>query len=823
MTSLLRICPLLFLTACTTVGYRRVHQEQPQVTSSTATEAGTSTNESGDNAGPVSAKHPVILIIADGLRRDVLEDYLSELKLAEYSPEWHSGLAFLGDEGFDLVTASSAESVLPATALPAFASLLTGTYDHGLPATRFFAQNSQGPMQFYDFASPLTLSRVYYDLGQTHPQNTSKSAAPLAAQLLTQPTLFERLGKAKTSTAVFTPFFTGATVSFLAEKPSADILSLTPGKVASSVVPMVNRSVRGAAFRTLTQDNIPDLTVLTFREPKLTTCQPYSQWCSGLPNDLAVLQREALKSLDHELWKILKAYSKAHEQSFADTTILFVGTAGVTETKGGQAYSEDVLMQQVFHAVEEPCQSTLVEAYQSGNIAVAMSGASAQLYVRRAPLGLKPLEYRQRNCLAQAAKSYDSSSADGIFALAAYQTVDSTTYSFNWNHALEKSLSSARKQRVIDKFARFQTLDQGGRYGDLILFLQTPHRFAAEDDQAMALQGDLNNATMSIPFMVVSRHFPQYLHSAFKATPIELTDITPTILKLLDSPEETFQGLDRAPLFHFDEQGNLSLTTAKRLVGERQPSTESEFDWSESDTEWSVRFSEDINLWSPDLLSISIGSEKATWDARSEGFDTANCGLTEGGGRRTWHCNFPVQDAEGLIPVVIRREPAPDDTPFQEITRTVIHASSEAPTLQAKPTVTCVSDESVKVQLQASAPAGFERAQLFVTDRWSSTLSLQTPGGLTTDTPLSTSELSGEFEFSLPASYVEHALVVGASTHQATLTDAYAETAESTLTSAKAPRSALVGLRLCDNMSRCIVTPLMSARDHQQRRDQGCR
>ncbi len=682
---------------------------------------------------PPPAARPVVVIVVDGLRPDVLDTYLRRLRDEEYEPDWPSGLALLARSGFRLGASSRAEAVPPAIGLAGAAQVASGlpTGQTGLPGATFYRRRAAGGLARFDFADPQDASRIYFGAGLTVPGGPD--ALPLASGLLRGPTLYERLGPGRTSVVVFHPFARGATW-LVPSRAGAAITSILHSRVGAAAVPLFDRGTRDAAVDVLTGGPPRDLVTLWFRGVLVQSCFRDDARCDPALARPQVAQRRALREVDAHLERVLQRYLDAHPDRFAATTFLLTSGGGLADrTVDDRPDTERVLDAEALvarlatRAPTAGCAERLPAALAAGDLVVAPNGAAAHVYVRGGPLGQRVRPLRDLGCLTGAVGA--TLAADGWLDAAVWTPPEAfglfprpPEAQIALRPGFEASLPAHRRARLKRKLRLALDAQPPQTAGDVVLFAGERWHFAERGDATpvpYAHQGGVDGPSLAVPFVVASKALTDVAVVALRATPVEVTDLAPTVLALLGDPGLADAGL-RPPVVQWRSE---ALDTLEVLRADRRPleikrPTAPALSWTATEDTVTVRLEESTELWPPDVVALRLDATTHRFDPDANRFpEGAPCTFEEVDGRRRWTCTFPVdRSAARATTVGARRAPGTgaDDRPDDHAEPVLLGEAT--PVFDAPPRLVCATREAVTVEVAARDPFGVSEATVMLAD-----------------------------------------------------------------------------------------------------------
>ena len=854
----------ILASGCTAVGHRRI--EGPGV----------------DFEGPPDRPR-VLLVIISGLRNDTLVNYLRVLRQEDFEPSWHSGLALLGADGFTIAPSSRAEAPLPAGGLAALATLLTGTYpdQHGITGQRFAG---------YDFEGR-DAGRVYFEDGF---QPAGASGTPLS-RLLLAPTLFERLAGVRRTAAVFHPFGQGASWN-VPRDVFTTVTALAPDDSGAAASPLLDEGTRAGAIEVLLAADPPDVVSLAFRSVLTESCSQPDSDCDSGRGDLALVQRHALEAVDGHLWRLLRKYRAARPDAYAATTLLLLGTGGVLDRHGGgpgrgaHALDSAAVRARLAGRSEGAC----AEWWHDAPMRFSPSGASLWIDLEDAPPGQRRGLRRALGCAEEAIEM--TLDDEGWLAGAAWVPPDAlggigpraSRVKARLQAVFEGAMPVDRRQRALRKMRR--AFDDGGRSGEVLLFARAPWHFVAAAPRTVwqtmrrsemrarwpssrreavaisedigrprnaeigqraraarrvetlphprrhlaATPGGLEDAAVGTAFLVASRQLDDDSARALRTTPIELADVTPTVLALVDAPAETLEGLERPPLLRRDGRA-VRLRPADRQIAVPAWRPAPTSTWSEDAESGRVGLVEPTKLWPPEMVTLRLGDSRWTWRSEGDWPADAPCEYGEADGRRSWSCVAALAPGPPTTLVAAtRRDPSAADgsTDATDDTLRAIIVGDAAPTIESAD-LSCASATAAEVRLVARNPHGLASVALEVVDAAGpsvATRRLAEVGGLkavncadplaetcawTATAPNLDATVSVPFE----ARLLDHQ--IRSSRLRRPSRDALARM-RSTSSLKPPPRRAYIAVRVCGVEGRCARQALMTDDAYRAALERGC-
>ena len=688
----------------------------------------------GEAAGvevkPAAGRRRVLLIVAEGLRRAALAEYFETLEKADFDPDWPSGMAVLRQEGFHFARSDRAEASVPSGGLAAAATWATGQWpgQHGIVGSVFHEARDDGYLVRYGFDGPVDGSRVFYGPGLGWP---TEEAPALAGALLRSSTWAARLGGTHRVAVVFAPFGQGA--EWLVPQPAeVGAASLLTTAYAAAAWPLVDREVRDGAFEMLLDDEV-DVVVAWFRGVGVESCVQPPEGCRDEGVGVGALQIDALRQLDERLGDLLRRFLIARPSGFDDLSVLLVGTgSGVDRGPAGRekVVPGPVLLARIAEqAVGEGCRARLEAAAAVGDLVVAADGgAVARVTVRPGPAGQ---QHRVRGDLACLGGAVDALVAETPWlAGAAWLPAEALglagpragRFVVRLRAAFERGLSARRLSRVVARIRR--AVDEGPvvRGGHAVLFASagwvfTDPEWGGASDLAA---GALEEASMAVPFVVADRALSDVADAALRATPVELADVGPTVLAMVEAPEGAFEGLPRPPVvrWRLDPRRVLEHVRADRRI--RMPAGDAlpVVTWGETGDSVTLGLDEPGDLWPADGVAVRLGDAVHRWDPDANAFAAGvPCQYAEVGGRRSWQCTGGVdRSGAGLMTAAVRRSPsgvAGQSGAREELIPVVL--GDGVPVVERVEAV-CASAEGIRVGLGARDAVGLGRIEAFVVD-----------------------------------------------------------------------------------------------------------
>ena len=662
----------------------------------------------------------VLLVVVDGLRSDALVDYLRLLRGEDWAPEWHSGLALLGTDGFALAPSTRAESPLPAGGLAAAATLVTGVYpdEHGVPGNRFVVDGAR-----YDFEGAADAGRIYFDDAYQRP---GAEGTPLT-RMLRRPTLYERLSGRRTA-VVFHPFARGATAWYVPDDVGATVTALLPDETGAAATPLLDEGARAAATKVLLADDPPDVLTIGLRGVLTESCFQPDADCNGARGDLAAVQGHALRLVDGHLWRLLRKYRAARPEAYAATTVLLVGTGGVVDRRGNApkrgAHGLDAhdVVTRLAERSDAACAAWWREGAVGGDLRVAANGASLHLSVGRAPRGQQHRTRRALECVDAALRA--TLEDEGWLGGAAWLPPDALGLPGPRAARVEARLQPIyagtlpvhRRERALRKMRRAFDDGTDARTGQALLFAAAPWHFVGQvrGRRPAATVGGLEDGAVGAAFLVAGRALGEPTVTALRTTPVELADVAPTVLALVSAPEAAFDGLDRPPVLR-REGDTIVLRRADRQIALRAWKPAPATTWSEDDEEVRIGLVEPQETWPPESVTLRWGDQRWTWRGDGGWADGAPCDHSERDGRRSWSCEAPVDRASArLVVAATRRDPAPEGQGAAFTSEAVVIGDA-VPRLTSVE-LKCASTTEARLRVEADDALGLASVALEVVD-----------------------------------------------------------------------------------------------------------
>lgn len=618
----------------------------------------------------------VILVVVDGLRRDTLTHHLKLIEDDDQEPPWPSGLALLRQKGFTFGYSDRMEAPIPAYGLAPLATIFTGQQPgaHGIPGSAFVEAGPEGSLRVFDFEAPAHSARVFYTLNGGFPD----VGRPLLGGMLRGPTLMERLAPTHTSTVIFTPFGAGARW-LIPDQADIGTRSMLRDRRAASVMPLVDRGAREAAVEMALGEEgpLPALWVLHFGTVMAESCFQEDELCSGSAGDLLKVQAEAMRAVDHHLWRVMRALSRAHPERMGELSVVLTGTGGVLDRTAAEAEaprpaSADVAIadlgaQLASWSTDEGCKAWLPAALASGELVAVAQGGSAQLYLPQRPLGSRLGVVKGRRCLG-AALEEAVDQAPWLAGAAWLNGEGGTQVKLS---SIQRGRTAAyRRVSLPAKIKAAMDTAKARRTGDAMIFANPPWRFSDTWVRARspyAYQGPLDDAAIRVPFLVASTAMPAMVANDLNVTALELTDVVPTVLALLRAPETAYAGLERPPVLKWRVDpvagDQLDIVRADRQIRGRVASLEARAKpfWHITEEGLAFGVTEGADLREPDSVDLRLGDDHWRW-TYDDGFpEGAPCTIARGETIRRWTCRLPRPDATGLSTWAVRRDPSSDE------------------------------------------------------------------------------------------------------------------------------------------------------------------
>jgi len=746
------------LAGCSAIGYHRLPGAEP--------------------VEPVPEDAPrALLVVVDGLRADVLADYLRILRESDDEPGWPSGLALLGREGLRLALAGRAEGPLPGFGLAADAALITGQFPDatGIPGSVFYESGPDGSLRRFDFSDAADAARIYFEPGFELPDATHR---PLLEGLLRAPTLYERMPPGQSISVLHV---LGRGAEWLVPERSGDgINAILQHEISAWAVPLFDRGVRNAAIDVALRKAPPRLMTLYFRGVSAGSCFQAERACQVDQPDLAAVQATQLKRVDEHLERVLKVLAGSRPDGLAHTTVLLVGTGGLvdrtrgTRPDGTRQLSPNAVTDHLAAMAPPECGAWLKTAAAQGDVVVAPNGALAQLYLRRAPAGQDADRAAHLDCLAQAIQSALTASPTPLAKDASARSDSTLAPAVDARSprghgpapwlagavwlpgsalgsvmprgsqaevalapAFADTLAPGRRSRILARLRR--ALDDGAytRTGDVLLFAAAPWIFSDPllvRPPAHAGGGGLEDAAGGTAFLVADAHLDDLAIKGLTTTAVELMDVAPTLLAVLRVPPEQQVGLPRPSLLAWQED-TLTWQAADRQVQPLPAPTGARMIWRETPEAVVVGLEEPASLWPPDHLGLRLGAQRFDWNPDAAAFaEGSPCTFQEADGRRRWQCTVPVdRTAPALTMAGVRRAPGgePGDTPpaFSDFAVPVVLGPSTEPRIQ-RLEVVCADEEGVQIELTAEDTLGLDRLELVLATRHGAGTPDRMPAGL---------------------------------------------------------------------------------------------
>ena len=824
----------------------------------------------------------VVLIVVDGLRLDVLDNYMRSLQQSDYEPEWPSGLSRLRRGGFRVALSTLAEAPVPAYGMAAAAAVATGQFpgETGIPGNVWYAADPNGGLQSFNFESADNASQIFFDLEFALPRD-GVSDRPLLSHLLRTPTMYERLAPTHRSAVVFHPFGAGARW-LIPSRRGAAVTAVMRHRRAADVAPMFDRGARDGAIDVFLGDPLPDLVTVYFGGVALESCFQHSAVCSGAVGDLARLQAQTLRRIDGYLDKMFRKLAAAHPDAFAQTHVLMVSTSGAIDRSVGEAPDsthvltpESTVTQLAKHAPTKVCATWLGQAITNGELAVAANGGAALLYTRRAPRGRFRSRAEKLACLGDAIAG--TLASDDWLSGAAWMDASQLGepgprgryYQARLRPAFARSLSAQRRARVLRKLRLAVDSNRVTRTGDALLFASQPWLFVhSTHKQSLpyATQGGLEDGAMQVPFLIASRALSELFVAELRATPLEVTDVAPTVLALLDAPPSASEGLPRPSVVQWTDTGagrQLDVLHADRQLPEHPAiRAEPRLIWLEGADHVVVGIEEPATVSEPDTVQIRLGDNgwKWTW---GDAFGSAPCKYEESSQRRRWTCraSWPPSDPRSVVALAARRSPSSrvsdnddndddDDASSDDLVAPILRHAGDLRFEGQGPTLICADENRLKLEVGTADDLGLAQVSVMIVSPAGVLGNARFPGTGLARQSLGRLELAptcADAGFGIrqdcqyvaspgpgPRDVVEVPFRAAMLRHYEAATSFMAVggqdrdrlcalfNAQCPPGSDQPPRSAYLAVRVCNLAGSCVQRPLLSDRDYWKRVEQGC-
>lgn len=770
---------------------------------------------------------PVLLVVVEDLRADVLAAYLEDLQREEGVPGHPTGLGLLMLDDFELVVAERAEAPLPPVPLVAAATLATGQLPgvHGVLGDDFVHPTPGEALVRVDLGDARDAARVWYGPAFAPP---TPDDPPLLAALAAAPTLYERVGARGPAVAVFDPVGRGA--SWLV--PDRALLAtsfLLQGRAGAWAAPMLDRGGREAAIDVLLDaERPPALLSLWFREVAAATGALPDATCLRAPAPLFDRQRAALARVDAQLAAVLGKLRAAHPDAFGDLRVVLTGTGGAVDRAGapaGTALTPAELVDRLGSA-DAACGQHLRAAHDAGDLLVSANGAAAWLHLAPRTHGARP--DAARRCLGTTLAGATATAP--YLAGAAWRGADGVQSALapDWTAGLSAHRAARLPARLTQALA-------SARGAEALLFLRAPWVLVphAETPGPLVVRGGLEDEALAVPLVVASRSLGVGAARALRTLPAELTDVAPTVLALIGvDPAD----LPRPPLLAWTggDRPALQVPVAERAPRAAPPLVSPHLVWEESVETALVGLEEPAALWGPESVTIRLGDRVHRWQG-AEGFSTADCRFEEDATRRRWTCTLALDRAGApLLPVAVRRTPGPYGPEPLDVLAPVLPGGAP-PALVTEPEVVCADAERVRVSLRADGPLSRIGVHL-VTDpaarlptlrSGAAVLEALQPGEACAADPTAPTcgfalppPFAGTVDVPFSAAHLAHiratARVAGAPAPDREALRARLPAA------APKPRDAVLTLRVCDHAGRCTDRPLLADTEYAERIERGC-
>ncbi|MCB9521973.1 MAG: alkaline phosphatase family protein [Myxococcales bacterium] len=806
----------LGLVACAPVGYQRA--PGPPLAEDAAT----------------SSPGPVLVVVVDGLRRDVLAAHLAAIRAADDAPEWLSGLALLGDAGFKRILAERAEAPAPAVGLAPLATLATGRFagDHGVAGSRVLAAGPAGRLRRFDFRAARDASHVYHGHAFEVPQ---PDQPPVLASVLDTATLDSALAGQRRAVTVFDPFGFGSEW-WIPRSDGAGINAILPHRVGGAAAPLFDRGARAAAIDAVRGKSAPDVLRLYFRQVLTESTLQTARRCEAPELSVVDRQGEALKAVDEHLWRLLRTWRAAHPRQFKALTVILVSTGGVSDRPTGVApMTVEALLSQLASRAGAPCAERLERAAAEGALRLEGEGSAAFVAIRSAPLGQTAAGAALRQCLGTALKAATQGAAPLLGAAAHLDAggVPQVTLA----QGPQDSLSPGRRQRLEAQLAH-AIFGSSGRLA-AVAVLARGAVFSDPGGGPLGARGGLSQGAREVALLVASRAISPTAERALRTAPIELTDLAPTVLALQGLPTDGFP----RPPFLIRGAGGLGVPRADRVLVNPAPAVEA-VSIRPTDDGLTARYSEPATLWPPDDFVVRWAGKRWAWDPDSGKFpEDAPCQYSEAPDVRAWQCTLGLPEAPGAYAGGLWRRPAPTDDAAEDSAdgrSFTAMVGDGSPTLAA--VTECVDDEGLVLDLKAEDPVGLDRVVVLLADGHGAgdagdqpgtalvevALGSPKPGECGPDTPrcdapAAVTQPPASLRVPFAAALVRHhrranklfaAVPADREALQARWTEAGGQ--------GEPPRAGFLAVRVCNRAGRCRQQPLMTLMEWERRRAEGC-
>lgn len=851
----------LVLGGCSTLTYRQIPFDRPDVAAA-ATEpaaASAAVEEPPTTEGEAPRGRRVLLLVVEGLRPSVLDAYLRDLREADYEPEWRSGLALLRREGFGMATSARAEAPVPGTGLAAAATLATGTYpaEHRIMGDTFYTARADGRLTRFDAGDPVDGARIHYGPGLSWP---SAENPTLPMTLLTRPTWAERMHPDRRVVTVFAPF--GGGDWLVPDPPSVGAPAVLPTRYGTAATPLLDREATDGVLEVLLDPTV-DVVVGWYRGVSVNSCARPGAECGNAAGGIRGVQSRALRRFDEQLAEILAAYRIGDADGFAQTAVVVTGTgSGADRGPNRPDLSRAIPIESVWSALGErsegACGERLNAAIDRGDLVIAADGSAvARIYVRGSPPGQAHRHRADLACLGPALERVleDASWLAGIAHLPAEalgQPGDrADRFAVQLRPSFEEGLPARRRDRLLDRIRLSIDSGPAPRSGEAILFADRGFVFldpASPRRLDHMARSALDGPSQAIPFVIAHPKLAEVLPSTLRSTPVELADLGPTIMTLVEAPAATGADLPRPPVLAWEgARGALNVVRADRQV--RTPRTRAlpEVFISEDDAQIVVGMTESAELWPADTVRFRLGDAVYDWDPDANAFpEDVPCSFTEAQKRRTWRCTAPVdRSTPSATLAVVQRSPHGDDEIDGPMTTMIPLALGPSwPQIEAM-SAQCATPEALTIKVQAKDALGLARLDLVMVDdrlgeptRVMGSLAVEVPlGRLEPAVACSKDPFAGAcavagdaptidraVEVALPIALLDHHARARTLPGTARID---AERLAARWSAAKgpgqAPRAAWLAVDLCNVAGACARQPLLSDVDWRAMAERGCR
>ncbi|MCA9541668.1 MAG: hypothetical protein KC620_22380, partial [Myxococcales bacterium] len=288
--------------------------------------------------------------------------------------------------------------------------------------------------------------------------------------------------------------------------------------------------------------------------------------------------------------------------------------------------------------------------------------------------------------------------------------------------AFARAIPVHRRDRLEQKLRRI--IDHGPvrRSGDAVLFAAARWVFAdpsrGERDPLVA-SGGLTGGAMQVPFLIASTGLSDVAESGLRTAPIELADLAPTVLSLVEAPEEVIARYERPPAVVWQKAPTRRLTfnRADRRIGVPHSNPGPVVHWEETADEMALSLTEPTELWPADAVRIRLGDRVFEWKPATSAFGIESpCTYEEADGQRAWRCHVAVdRRTPKLWVTAVERRAAPGaEGTVHSVAPAII--GDAAPEWKAPPEVVCADADKLRLKAPVEDALGVARLEVFPAD-----------------------------------------------------------------------------------------------------------